>query len=67
MSTSVPVAFPAIPMPNASPESLQQATLAIKQNIEIGQGTRGTSFSANLHGPTSVAKAINAALLKVTP
>lgn len=65
MSTSTPVAAPAIPMPNATPESLQQSVLAIKQNIEIAQGTRGTSFSANLHGPTTAAVQIATALRKV--
>ena len=72
MSNQVPVAAPAIPHPmqgstqKDSIESLFQSTLAIKANIELAQGTRGTAFAAQLHGPTANQIALAAALLKVT-
>lgn len=66
MSNVVPVAAPTIPHPTENATSLQQAVLAIKQNIELAQGTRGTAFAAQLHGPTAKDIAIAAALRKVT-
>jgi len=65
MSTNVPIGTPAIPMPGATAESNYQAILAIKQNIEIAQGTRGIVRASQLHGPSAVNTAINAALRAV--
>jgi len=62
MSVSVPVAVPSIPWPTKDPASLVQSAVALKQNVEIAQGTRGTALSSKLHGPTSIEIAINAAL-----
>lgn len=66
MSTTAPVTVPTIPTPNADPESLQQAVLAIKQNIEISQGTRGIVRASSLHGPTVVNVQTGAAISAVT-
>ena len=35
MATNTPVVAPPIPVPNGDMQSIQQAVLAIKQNIEI--------------------------------
>ena len=66
MSTAVPVVAPSIPHPDGTPEGNYQSILNIKQNIELSQGTRGTAYSARLHGPTTVDTALAAALRKVS-
>jgi hypothetical protein len=57
------ITAPSIPEPNKDNQSLQQAVLAIKQNIEITQGTRN---SVNrVLGKSAAAKNIDAALYAV--
>jgi len=64
MATAVPITAPSIPEPNQTPQSLQQAVLAIKQNIEITQGTRR---SVNLVvGQTAAQQGVNEALYRFT-
>lgn len=59
----VAITAPSIPEPNKDNQSLQQAVLAIKQNIEITQGTRN---SVNrVLGKSAAAKSTDAALYKV--
>lgn len=54
---------PSIPEPNRDNQSLQQAVLAIKQNIEITQGTRN---SVNLvMGQDAAAKSVAEAIYRV--
>ncbi len=61
----VPAAIPApsIPEPNKDNQSLQQAVLAIKQNIEITQGTRNSVNK--IYGKSTAAKAVDKALYKI--
>ena len=66
MSVSNPVTTPSIPSPSDDPASLVQAVWAIKQNIEIDQGTRGIVRAAGLHGPTIVNIQLGAAIRAVT-
>lgn len=66
MATNAPVTTPSIPVPTGDMQSIQQAVLAIKQNIEIAQGTRGIVRASPLHGPTTVNKQIGAAINAVT-
>lgn len=66
MSTSNPVTIPPIPSPTDNPASLIQSVWAIKQNIEIAQGTRGVVRNSTLHGPTIVNTQIGAAIRRVT-
>lgn len=42
MSHTSPVVTPSIPEPTKDNQSLQQAVEAMKQNIEISQGTRNS-------------------------
>jgi hypothetical protein len=65
MSTTSPVTSPAIPMTDGSSEANQQAILALKQNIEIMQGTRGIVRASSLHPPTAVNTQTGAALRRV--
>jgi hypothetical protein len=65
MSTSTPITAPSIPMPGSTAESNYQSILAIKQNIEISQGTRGIVRASQIHGPTVVNTQIGAALRQV--
>lgn len=65
MSTAVPISAPSIPMPTGEIQGNSMAINAMKQNIEITQGTRGVVRAANLHGPTVVNIATDAALRKV--
>jgi len=67
MSTTNPVVMPPIPSPTNEPASLVQAIWAIKQNIEIDQGTRGVVQASSLHGPTLVNTQLGAAISRVTP
>lgn len=64
MSTSNPVTVPSIPMPTDEPASIVQSILAIKQNVEIAQGTRGAR--AAVQPPSAVNIAIGAAIRAVT-
>ena len=64
MSTSNPVTVPSIPMPTDEPASIVQSILAIKQNVEIAQGTRGAR--AAVQQPSAVNIAIGAAIRAVT-
>jgi hypothetical protein len=63
MSHLSPITAPSIPEPNATPLSLQQAVLAIKQNIEITQGTRAPHVTVNPQ--TAAEKDINEAIYRV--
>jgi len=55
---------PSIPEPAKDNQSLLQAVLAIKQNIEITQGTR---MSVNLvAGQTAAQKGVNEAIYRFT-
>jgi hypothetical protein len=65
MSTTSPVTAPAIPMTDGSPDANYQSILALKQNIEIMQGTRGIVRATSLHPPTVVNTQTGAALRKV--
>lgn len=65
MSTSTPITAPSIPMTDGSPEANQQSILALKQNIEIMQGTRGVVRASSLHAPTATNIATGAALRRV--
>lgn len=65
MSTAAPVTAPSIPMTDGSPDANYQSILAMKQNIEIMQGTRGIVRASSLHAPTAVNTATGAALRKV--
>ena len=66
MSVATPVTAPPIPPSDGSPQANYQSILAIKQNIEIAQGTRGVARAAKLHGPTAVNTEIGAALRAVS-
>jgi hypothetical protein len=63
MSHLSPISAPSIPEPNATPLSLQQAVLAIKQNIEITQGTRAPQLAINPQ--TAAEQGINEAIYRV--
>lgn len=65
MSTSSPITVPSIPSPTSDPPSILQTLWAIKQNIEITQGTRGVVRASTLHGPTIVNTQLGAAIRKV--
>jgi hypothetical protein len=65
MSTQVPILTPAIPMPSPDAAGIVQSVLAIKQNIETAQGTRGIVRASKIHGPSAVNVAIDAALRQV--
>lgn len=65
MSTANPITTPSIPTPNGDTKSLQQAVMAIKQNIEIAQGTRGIVRASQIHGPTAVNTELGAAISAV--
>jgi hypothetical protein len=67
MSVNVPIHVPAIPSPNDDPSAMVQTLWAIKQNIEVAQGTRGVVARSTLHGPTLVNTQIGAAIRAVTP
>lgn len=60
MSTNIPAVVPAIPSPVQTLDSLQQSVLAIKQNVETLNGTRGAS-RPNLSA-SSAGRAVSAAL-----
>lgn len=66
MSVATPVAVPPIPASDGTPQANYQSILAIKQNIEITQGTRGVARASTLHGPTTVNTQIGAALRAVS-
>lgn len=62
MSHLTPITSPSVPEPNKDNQSLQQAVLAIKQNIEIEQGTRK---SVNrVMGLTAAEKGVNEAIYR---
>jgi hypothetical protein len=64
MAVNAPISAPSIPEPNEDTQSLQQAVLAIKQNIEITQGTR---FTVNrVTGQTAAQQGVNEALYRFT-
>lgn len=63
VTTHTGVHPPSIPEPNQTPQSLQQAVLAIKQNIEITQGTRNSVNK--VMGKSAAAKSTDAALYRV--
>lgn len=63
MAAPVAIVAPSIPEPNKDNQSLQQAVLAIKQNIEITQGTR--SSVNRVFGKSASAIAIDTALYRV--
>lgn len=65
MSTQVPITTTSITSPVESVESLQVSVQALKQNIEILQGTRGIVRASALHGPTVVNTQTGAALRAV--
>jgi hypothetical protein len=65
MSTTNPLTVPSIPATDGSPEGNYNAIMSIKQNLEIAQGTRGIVRASQIHGPTAVNTAINAALRAV--
>jgi hypothetical protein len=52
-------------MTDGSPDANYQSILAMKQNIEIMQGTRGIVRATSLHAPTTVNTQTGAALRKV--
>jgi hypothetical protein len=64
MSTASPVTVPSIPTPNEDPASIVQSVMALKQNVEIAQGTRGAR--AAIHPPSATNIAIGAAISAVT-
>ena len=66
MSTANPVTVPSIPASDGSSEANYNAIMAIKQNIEIAQGTRGIVRASTLHAPTTINTAIGAAISAVT-
>jgi len=66
MSTANPVTTPSIPVSDGSPDANYKAINAIKQNIEIAQGTRGIVRASSLHSPSAVNVAIGAAIRAVT-
>lgn len=65
MSTAVPIITTSIPSPLMTAETFQSSIVAIKQNIEIMQGTRGIVRASEIHGPTLVNTQTGAALRKV--
>lgn len=65
MSTAVPITSTTIQGPVDTVESLQMSVTALKQNIEILQGTRGIVRANALHGPTIVNTQTSAALRAV--
>ncbi len=66
MSTATPITVPSIPVSDGTPQANYHSILAIKQNIEIAQGTRGVVRASKLHGPTVVNTQIGAALRAVS-
>ena len=65
MSTAVPITAPSIPMPTGEIAGNSMSINAIKQNVEIVQGTRGIVRASRIHGPTVVNTQTGAALRKV--
>ena len=61
------VTLPAIPVPTADIQSIQQAVMAIKQNIETTQGTTGIVRASQIHPLTTVNIQIAAAIKQAKP
>jgi hypothetical protein len=66
MSVSTPVSAPPIPASDGSATANYYSIMALKQNLEITQGTRGVARASTLHGPTTVNTQIGAALRAVS-
>lgn len=62
MSNANPISVPSIPASDGTPESNHNAINAIKQNIEIAQGTRGVVRASSLHPPTLAETQIGTAI-----
>lgn len=58
-----PVITPSIPEPNKDATSLQAAVVALKENVEVAQGTRNSTNKT--FGMTASQKNIAQALYKV--
>jgi len=67
MSTRVPLLAASFPSPTDEGPSLVQTLWAMKQNLEIAQGTRGTATASNLHGTSAQKTALAVAIARSNP